>query len=129
MPYNSKFPILLTVDSPITKFVVQQCHVSVAYNGVRETLNCLRQQFWLPKAKIFIRTIIHECRICRHPQHIPLIPLDSTTPAHFLLKSFILSITKILCLSRGYHFSLVRQQEQFILTVLWTVLPPHVFVH
>ena len=40
MPYNSKFPLLLTVDSPITKLVVQQCHLSVAKNGIRETLNC-----------------------------------------------------------------------------------------
>ena len=63
--------------------------MSVAHNGVRETLNCLRQQFWLPKAKNFIRKIIYECRTCRryegkpycYPSPPPL-PTSRVSPTH-----------------------------------------------
>ena len=54
LPYNSKFPILLTTDCQITKLLVIQCHQNVAHNVLHETLNCLRRDYWVPRIVILL---------------------------------------------------------------------------
>ena len=65
VPYETKYPILLTKDSYLCELLIWDAHKSVGHNGIRETLNELRTKYWIPKIRQSIRKIIHNCNICR----------------------------------------------------------------
>ena len=46
--------------------VIIDAHKEVKHNGVKETLNYLRTEFWIPRCRNLIRKIIHECFICKY---------------------------------------------------------------
>ena len=63
--YNIKFPIFLPKKSLFTELIILHCHESVMHNGVKETLNQLRMEFWIPKVRNLILKIIKKCFLCR----------------------------------------------------------------
>ena len=50
---------------PITPLLVQEAHLSVKQNGVKEKLTELREKFWIIKGHSLVRLIIHHCVLCR----------------------------------------------------------------
>ena len=78
LPHSAKYPILLLKDSYITKLVVLEAHTRVAHCKLKGTLNCLRQTYWIPRARSFIKKILYECRLCRKldnkPYRYPITP-------------------------------------------------------
>ncbi|XP_065665416.1 uncharacterized protein LOC136086850 [Hydra vulgaris] len=63
--YNIKFPIFLPKESLFTELIILHCHESVKHNGVKETLNQLRLEFWIPKVRNLIQKLIKKCFLCR----------------------------------------------------------------
>ena len=68
---------------PLTKLLVLDANHNVAHNGVKETLNNLRQQYWIPKIRNFIKKLIYDCRLCQcfngQPYcYPPMLPLPSS---------------------------------------------------
>ena len=63
--YNVKFPYLIPKSHYFTKSVVIYAHAVALYNGVRETLNFIRSQYWIIQGCNFVRKTIHECSSCK----------------------------------------------------------------
>ena len=61
-----KHPYLLPKKSYFTKLVVINLHEEVKHNGVIETLNNLRTEFWIAQSRTFIKKILHECILCKY---------------------------------------------------------------
>ena len=65
VPFDTKYPILLPRRHPFTLLVVRDSHVSVGHNKTKETLNHLRQSYWIPKGRSLVRTVINKCQLCK----------------------------------------------------------------
>ena len=65
IPYATKYPILLPRGHHFTALVVRDAHVRVAHDGVKETLTETRRKFWIIKGRSFVRSLIHQCILCR----------------------------------------------------------------
>ena len=72
IPYDSKFPIILSSKSNFTKLVVNECHLSVGHNLCRDTLTQVRTKYWIPKGRQFVKKVLRECIICRRFESKPL---------------------------------------------------------
>ena len=71
----TKFPILLPQNHHLTQLVVEEAHCNTLHSGQNSTLTCLRQKYWIPAARQFVKKIIHRCVTCRkitsQPYKIP----------------------------------------------------------
>ena len=49
------------------------CHEGrqVLHNGVRETFAELRSKFWIIKGRYFVKSVIHQCHLCRRHEGKP----------------------------------------------------------
>ena len=65
VPCEVKFPCIISKSHYLTELLVINCHKIVGHNGVRETLNELRSEYWIQKGRNFVRNIIKQCRTCR----------------------------------------------------------------
>ncbi|XP_065675665.1 uncharacterized protein LOC136091879 [Hydra vulgaris] len=63
--YNIKFPIFLPKESLLTELIILHCVESVKHNGVKETLNQLRLEIWIPKVRNLIQKLIKKRFLCR----------------------------------------------------------------
>ena len=62
--YASKHPIVLPNDSLSTK-LIRYCHLLALHGGLTLTLNVLRDQYWIIKARSKAKYVIHMCVKCR----------------------------------------------------------------
>ena len=82
MKYDTKYPYLIPKESYFAKLLVINSHEEVLHDDVKETLNNLRSEFWIPRSRNFIRKILHNCALCLffegacydYPQVPPLPP-------------------------------------------------------
>ncbi|XP_068739617.1 uncharacterized protein [Montipora capricornis] len=65
IPFNARFPIFLPRSSHFTNLVINECHLKVLHNGVRETLTELRSCFWVVKGRQPVKTVIGKCSVCK----------------------------------------------------------------
>ena len=54
---NVKYPYLLIKEHRFTELVVIYSHELVLHNGLRETLTQLRSEYWIVKARNFIKKV------------------------------------------------------------------------
>ena len=71
VPYPTKHPILLHKNHHLTLLLVKEAHCRVLHSGVKETLSELRSRFWIIKGRNFVKTIIHQCHVCRRHEGNP----------------------------------------------------------
>lgn len=71
VPYSTKHPVLLHRDHYFTQLVVKKAHTRVLHNGVRETLAELRLSFWIVKGRSLVKSILHQCGVCRRHEGKP----------------------------------------------------------
>ena len=69
-----KFPILLPKDSHLTKLIIEDKHKLVKHSGVQTTLLEVRENFWIPKGRRLVKTIIYGCLVCRRLNAKPYKP-------------------------------------------------------
>ena len=62
---RAKDPILLPTKHYFTKLIIRECHELVHHDGIQETLNCVRERFWVPLGREAVKTIVRECVLCR----------------------------------------------------------------
>ena len=78
IPYETRYPVLLSPTHHLTTLIVKECHEQVKRNGVKETLTQLRSRYWLVKGRSLVRKLIYRCVICRRiegkPYTIPPAP-------------------------------------------------------
>ena len=65
IPFNARFPIFLPRSSHFTNLVINECHLKVLHNGVRETLTERRSCFWVVKGRQAVKTVIGKCSVCK----------------------------------------------------------------
>ncbi len=66
LPYESKHPVILPKEHPITKLVVRSVHEQLGHGtGVEHTLCELRSRFWVLKGRRLVREVLHHCQACK----------------------------------------------------------------
>ena len=60
----TKFPYLLPSRHPFSHLVVLDLHGTLHHSGVSATLTALRQTYWIPAARQYIRSILRHCVTC-----------------------------------------------------------------
>ena len=61
----AKFPYLLPPKHPFTALVVYAAHGKLYHLGVGTTVTALRQSYWIPRARQYVRSLLRRCVICR----------------------------------------------------------------
>ena len=65
VPIFRMLPLLLPRNHHFTALIVQDAHVKVAHDGVKETLTETRRRYWIVKGRSLVRLLIHRCVLCR----------------------------------------------------------------
>jgi len=63
---STKKPILLPSRNPYLELLIKDSHEKVFHNGVRETLNMLRQKYWILRGREGVKCIIKRCILCKN---------------------------------------------------------------
>lgn len=67
LPYDTRHPILLPKDHPVTKLVIADAHERLGHGaGVEQVLTELRSRFWIVKGRRMVRNVTEACAECRH---------------------------------------------------------------
>ncbi|XP_065355901.1 uncharacterized protein LOC135950281 [Calliphora vicina] len=64
LSYNEKFPILLPSDCHLTILLVNFIHKITLHGGNQLMLRVLRTEYFIPRAKNLIKSVIGRCKIC-----------------------------------------------------------------
>ena len=54
---KNSHPIMLSRNHELTKLIVLRCHKNVYHDGVKQTLNELRAEFWVNRGRSYIRKL------------------------------------------------------------------------
>ena len=66
LPYDTRHPILLPKDHPVTRLVIVDAHERLGHGaGVEQVLTELRSRFWIVKGRHMVRSITEACAECR----------------------------------------------------------------
>lgn len=64
MPFSFRHPILLS-SHPLVTLIIHQTHLRALHAGPQFTLNLLRREFWVIRARNIVKSVIHNCVTCR----------------------------------------------------------------
>ena len=67
----SKRPILMPRDHNYTNLIILESHEAVFHNGLRETLNHVRTQYWILRGREAVKKVIRPCVICKRAEGLP----------------------------------------------------------
>ena len=62
---ETKEPILLPSKHRFTKLVIKEEHTQVHHNGVKSTLNGVRETYWVLRGRETIKCVLKRCVICK----------------------------------------------------------------
>ena len=66
LPYDTRHPILLPKDHPVTRLVIADAHERLGHGaGVEQVLTELRSRFWIVKGRRMARNVTEACAECR----------------------------------------------------------------
>ncbi|XP_029161043.1 uncharacterized protein LOC114932808 [Nylanderia fulva] len=66
LTFAQKHPVILS-QTPLTRIIVRDAHLRTLHGGTSLTLRLLREEYWILRAKIIVRSVIGQCVICsRH---------------------------------------------------------------
>ncbi|KRZ47836.1 hypothetical protein T02_819, partial [Trichinella nativa] len=65
LPPESKHPIILPHNHPVTELLIKDHHVRQMHAGVNQTLVAIRTKFWIIRARNAVKKIIRSCPVCR----------------------------------------------------------------
>lgn len=91
IPFNVCFPIFLPRSSHFTNLVINECHLKVLHNGVRETLTELRSYFWVVRGRQAVKTVIGRCSVCKIEGRSYAVPHFPPLPEFLLSDEFAFS--------------------------------------
>lgn len=63
LPFWSRHPVLLASHS-LVKQIVAQVHVRALHAGLQLTMNLLRRDYWILRARSVVKAVIHRCVTC-----------------------------------------------------------------
>ena len=65
LPANRKNPILIHANSWFSRLIVENIHSRNLHCGAPEILQILRDRFWMPHARQFVKSVVKKCVQCR----------------------------------------------------------------
>ena len=78
LQYSTKHPIFLSKQTHLAMLIARKAHEKVLRNGVKDTLTEIRTKYWIVKRRSLVRSVIHQCVVCRRYEGKPTI----TQPLH-----------------------------------------------
>jgi len=64
LPEGANNPILFPAKHRYTTLLISEYHKVVHHNGIRETLNALRQTYWIIRGRQAVKQVIRRCVLC-----------------------------------------------------------------
>ncbi len=80
---DSKTPMFLKSDNHYAKLLIEDCHSRLFHNGTRETLNLLREKYWILRGKEKTKNILRHCVLCKKIEGLSYKPVFSTNLPEF----------------------------------------------
>ena len=71
LPIESKNPMLLPSKHHVVNLLVNHYHSLVKHNGVNNTLNALREKFWLIKGRQTVKRVVRSFVVCLKSEGLP----------------------------------------------------------
>ena len=68
IPEDSKTPLLLPTHHQFTELLIQFIHSCIFHNGIRETLNAVRENYWIIRGREIVKQVIRRCIVCKKYQ-------------------------------------------------------------
>ena len=65
LPYDQKFPIILSPQHPVTELIVDYYHRRDAHSGTLQVLSAVREKFWIVHGQSSVRKILRKCVLCK----------------------------------------------------------------
>ena len=65
LPKEAKKPILLPSKHRFTELIIQVVHERVHHNGIRETLNSVRETYWILRGRETVKRVLRRCVLCK----------------------------------------------------------------
>ena len=65
LPYSTKFPIYLPVNSYFTQLIIKDAHDEVYHQKITVTLTQVRTEYWMPRVRQIVKKVISSCGLCR----------------------------------------------------------------
>ena len=63
--FDTKFPVLLSPKAHVSKLIVLKAHVHSLHAGITDTLVAVRREFWLPKGRQTVQSVVNRCFHCK----------------------------------------------------------------
>ncbi|XP_043867348.1 uncharacterized protein LOC122757848 [Drosophila mojavensis] len=85
LSYDERHPIILPSSCSFTKLLVRFTHRISLHGGNQLIVRLIRSQFWIPKLKVLIKSVINSCKSCvvyrkrLQTQMMGDLPADRTT--------------------------------------------------
>ncbi|XP_065911201.1 uncharacterized protein [Dysidea avara] len=73
----ARFPYLLPQNNHLTTLIVYHTHVFLSHAGVGSTLTAIRQSYWIPSGRQYVKKLLRQCTICRRHGGRPYAALES----------------------------------------------------
>ena len=80
LPEEEKHPIILPLNHPVVKLLIDDVHFRELHAGVKHTLSVLRQKFWLIKGRSTVRQTVKNCLVCLHYHTKPFLQQMAPLP-------------------------------------------------
>ena len=61
----AKFPYLLPPRHQFTSLIIHHTHVKLFHAGTNGTLTAIRQTYWIPTARQYIKSLLRHCVVCK----------------------------------------------------------------
>lgn len=79
---SMKSPILLMHDCHLSKLIVTNAHLKTLHGGHQLTLNYVRQNYWIVRAKNVVKSILTKCVVCFKHRAAPVAPFMGNLPEY-----------------------------------------------
>lgn len=137
LPFEEKHPIILDYSSHLVYLLIKKFHEDLMHASVRDTIMSLRLRYWILRCRRAVKSVIHDCRLCRRTRALPYLPkygplptdrvqemnfvpfqstgIDYIGPFHvkdgaYLKKCYVLLFT--CCRVRAIHLECVKSMDQ-----------------
>jgi len=64
LPYQAMHQMILSSNHHFTKLVFSAEHIRLHHAGPQLLMASLREKYWIPRLKNFVKTVIHQCLTC-----------------------------------------------------------------
>ena len=71
VPDSNKQPILLPSRNRFSELIIADCHEGVFHNGTVDTLNLMRQRYWVLRGREQVKRLVRRCTVCKKLEGLP----------------------------------------------------------